>query len=355
MDKLTQKSEVVKRNVLATAIYGKMSTSEKKVFAMYLSLIDRKDKSTREVKIKLSDYQKITGFDFHNFDFLEKTIVSLLQRVVRIDTSENEIGYYQLFSKAKIVNKNKPDGYILLNAHDEAIPLLFEYPNKFYHFPIVYYLSLSSVNQLNLYDLLKANEWLGSVEFTIEELKKYMEIDINAYSRFGDFKTNVLDVCKKAICENTDITFTYEKGKSGAKGKWLSIVFNIYPKEISLDDTNDSKIIDISLEEHNESDEESEDEKRIREYGNDYLATLAEGCNYEFNQFEMQQISCILQRIHIQEDPITHSILYGKQLYLREKYAALNAQDTKKLTFGGNSIKNRFKYFVSMIEKDVER
>ena len=37
----------------------------------------------------------------------------------------------------------------------------------------------------------------------------------------------VLDSCQKALKETTDICYTYERGNTGAGGKWLSIIFTI--------------------------------------------------------------------------------------------------------------------------------
>ena len=68
----------------------------------------------------------------------------------------------------------------------------------------------------------------------------------------------------------------------------------------------------------------------------------------------MEQISLILTRIDIPKDPNLSgydATLYGRQHYLREKYAALNAEESRKNRTGGK-IGSRFKYFLGMLEKD---
>ena len=38
-----------------------------------------------------------------------------------------------------------------------------------------------------------------------------------------------IEACQKALKEKTDICFDFKRGKTGRGGKWLSIIFTIYP------------------------------------------------------------------------------------------------------------------------------
>lgn len=100
-----------------------------------------------------------------------------------------------------------------------------------------------------------------------------------------------------------------------------------------------------------------DDEERIAaSYGDENLAILAEGCGYEFNKEQMEQIQLVLTRIDIPKDHNFsgyNATLYGRQHYLREKYAALNAEAAKKERKGSKPIKDRFKYFKKMLEDDA--
>lgn len=61
------------------------------------------------------------------------------------------------------------------------------------------------------------------------------------------------------------------------------------------------------------------------------IAILAESCGYEFQKEQMEQISRVLGRIDIPKDRVSGSMLFGRQFYLREKYAALNVESAKKI------------------------
>lgn len=82
------------------------------------------------------------------------------------------------------------------------------------------------------------------------------------------------------------------------------------------------------------------------------IAILAESCGYEFQKEQMEQISRVLVRIDIPKDRVSGS-MFGRQFYLREKYAALNVESAKKIQNGEMPIKNRFRYFLRMLEDDA--
>ena len=98
---------------------------------------------------------------------------------------------------------------------------------------------------------------------------------------------------------------------------------------------------------------EDEDEKWAKVYGSERLATLAGGCNYEFGKEQMEQISRVLIRINVPRDSLTNSLVYGRRFYLAEKYSALNVEAAKKERLLKQPIKDRFKYFLQMLEEDA--
>ena len=64
----------------------------------------------------------------------------------------------------------------------------------------------------------------------------------------------------------------------------------------------------------------------------------------------------ILTRISVPNDHTlsgVNAITYGRQRYLREKYAELNAVASKKAKKSDKPIKDRFKYFLRMLEEDA--
>ena len=106
-------------------------------------------------------------------------------------------------------------------------------------------------------------------------------------------------------------------------------------------------------------DEIDEDEIRLARYGGDEnLAILAMAVNDEFCKEDMEQICIMLTKIDspkVRNLSGFDAIIWGRHQYLREKYAALNAEVAKKARNGEKPIKSRVAYFKVMLEKEAQR
>jgi plasmid replication initiation protein len=82
--------------------------------------------------------------------------------------------------------------------------------------------NVESVNQFQLYELLKQEEQFGELIITVAELKSFLCLE-EEHLNFKDFKINVLDICQEVINSKTDISFTYQIGTT--EGNILSLRF----------------------------------------------------------------------------------------------------------------------------------
>lgn len=360
MSVLFETAVVQKRHVLNQLRSNNMTLQELRFFSIYLSKINKEDTSTRVVRFPLDDFRRIMGLsageNIYNFKY---TVRHILQQIVEVP-NENGKGYsaFQLFKKAKIEKDEHDEWYVEFDAHDDALPLMFEFKNKFFDYELWNALRLKSTNQVRMYEILKQYEKIGKRVLPVTELRELLGIGKNEYSGrtgWSDFKKYVLDSCQKALKENTDICYTYERGKTGAGGKWLTIIFHIKKNENYKDPLTLEEFIDQQPKPES-MDKYDEDEIHIARYGGDeYLATLAEAVNDEFSKEDMEQIRYVLTRIDIPEDNNlsgNEAVLWGRHQYLKEKYAALNAEDARKKS-RNEKIGNRFKYFLGMLEKDT--
>lgn len=386
MSDLFNTAIVEKRNILNAVRSNSMTLQELRFFSIYLSKINPWDKSTRVVRFPLADFSRIMGLGAgENIAHFRYTIRHILQQVVEVP-NEKGTGYsvFQLFKRAKVEKDENDEWYVEFDAHDDALPLMFDFKNRYFKYELWNALRLKSPNQVRMYEILKQYEGLGKRELTITELRELLGIGKNEYTDrtgWSNFKKKVLDSCQQALKKTTDICYTYERGKVGTGGKWLSVVFFIKrnddhidqltldefiaqqtkPEPFSIDTISEdnefvSQISSFNDDNNPDQSEGYEDESEIdweQFYGSEQLAILAEGCAYEFNKEEMEQISRVLVRIHIPKDQMSGSQIFGKQFYLREKYAALNAEAAKKAKNNEKLIRNRFKYFLKMLEDDT--
>lgn len=332
---------VEKQNVLNDIRSNNMSLQELRFFSIYLAKINPRDMDTRVVRFSLVEFQKIMEIGRTNINHFKFTTDNLLCKIVKIPRNDGGYDSFQLFKKCSVGMYNG-EWYVEINAHDESLPLMFEFKNKYFTYQLWNALRLKSSNQLRMYEILKQYEKVGERILKIDELRELLGIGPKEYLRYNNFKSRVLDSCQKALEENTDIKFTYEPfGRLGSRGKILELKFNICKNEkyldpLSLDDFIDKqKIIDEI-----ENEEENPFWKRF------YF--LKEACQNEFNDAEFQMIYNLV----IQVIPNASSSQYGLEVeqydYLKRKYDELKFRETK------TKIKSRFSYFKTIIEADLK-
>ena len=347
---LYTKAKVVKRNVLNELRSNNMTVQELRFFSIYLSKINSQDISTRVVRFPIEDFQRIMCFGKLNIAQLKASTNSLLQKIVSVPTERGGFTAFQLFKQCVVDKSDDDKWYVEIDAHDKALPLMFEFKNRFFKYELWNALRLKSPNQVRMYEILKQYEGLGKRELTIEELRELIGIGKNEYPRWDNFKRKVLDNCQQALKEFTDICYTYERGKVGKGGKWLSVVFYIsknteYVDQITLDEfiKMQPKPEPLALDTANDTDEP---EEVAQVYDNENISFLAEACK---NEFSNAQMNCIFEIIATKPLPeMTGGIWFSRFHYLSQQYAKMNVYAKK------TNIPNRYGYFVKMLQNDME-
>lgn len=216
-----------KRNVLNELRSNNMTLQELRFFSIYLSKIDPYNVNTRCVRFPIEDFQRIMGFGRLNVAQLKASTNSLLSKIVNIPTERGGYTAFQLFKECTVDKDDNGEWYVEIDAHDKALPLMFEFKNRYFKYELWNALRLKSPNQLRMYEILKQYEKLERRELSIQELRELLGIAKNEYDRWERFRVRVLDSCQQALKESTDICYTYERGKTGKGGKWLTVIFHI--------------------------------------------------------------------------------------------------------------------------------
>ena len=209
MSDLFETAIVQKRNVLNELRSTNLTLQELRFFSIYLSKINPYDKSTRTVIFKLSDFQKIMDFKRLNIVQLKAATDSLLTKLVHIPLESGGYESFQLFKKCRIDKDSSGEWYVSIDAHDNALPLMFDFKDKYFKYALWNALRLKSANQIRMYEILKQYESIGKREIKVSDLREMLGIAPNEYPRWNNFKTRILDSCQQALKETTDICFTY--------------------------------------------------------------------------------------------------------------------------------------------------
>ena len=113
-----------------------MTLQEIRFFSIYLSKINARDPSTRVVKFPLEDFQKIMEFGRLNIRQLENTTDSLLQKIVKVRSEDGGYTAFQLFKRCKVFKDETEQWYIEIDAHDDALPLMFEFKKEYFTYEL---------------------------------------------------------------------------------------------------------------------------------------------------------------------------------------------------------------------------
>ena len=335
---------IEKRNVLNELRTNNMKLQELRFFSIYLAKIDARDISTRVVRFAMADFQKIMEIDFIKIDYLMSITNSLLSKVVNIPDMD---GYnaFQLFKQCRVNKDEKGEWFVEIDAHDEALPLMFDFKDKYFTYELWNALRLKSSNQLRMYEILKQYEKLGERAVSLDNLKELLGINKTDYPRYDSFKSDVIEVCKEALESYTDIKFDYMPIRNRGKGgKINALKFLISRNENYIDPLSLSDFINIQST--NIGDYEIIGSEI--EFKDESLDFLAKSCNNEFNEAEMQMLYNLITNIFPNKvGESLHDFHLHAYNHLKHRYDELSWQSGRK------KIKNRFSYLRKMLEADT--
>lgn len=361
---------VEKSNILNEIRSTKMSLQELRFFSIYLAKINARDASTRCVRFPLSDFQKIMGIGRMNIKHFKTAVNGLLCKVVHMPTDKGGLSSFQLFKEVDLFKDDSDLWVVEIDAHDKALPLLFNLKKNYFTYELWNALRLKSVNQLRMYELLKQHEHIGNLEVKVSELREYLFIAPDQYSALKDFRIYVINSCQKALAKNTDISFTYEKGKVGNRGKWLTIVFHIskntnYTEPIQLDEFIDKQPAPQPEDKPQAPEQYPEYEPPIptgtnrqasyeqpkNDYSDNYHRFLASACNFEFTESQIDDILSMISTMpwilsDYRFSDSSGSFEFAYYHYIQEVYSRLNVYAD------AHEVHNRYALFRKFVDND---
>ena len=334
---------VEKQNILNEMRTKNMTLQELRFFSIYLSKINARDISTRKVIFPLEDFQRIMELGRLNINQLKITTDNLLCKIVHLPTERGGYTSFQLFKKCTIDQDENDEWFVEIDAHDDALPLMFDFKTRYFTYQLWNALQLKSSNQLRMYELLKQYEKIGVREIKVTDLRVFLGIGDDEYPRWDNFKRRVIDSCQQALLESTDIKFTYEPIKRGRGGKITAINFLIEKNNNFVDQLT----LGGFIEQQPILDLENECEIKEVCFKNENLEFLADACDNEFDEQQMQLIYDLVKEII----PFSKNKDIERFNYLRKKYNEFNYRGSRN---DQSSIKNRFAYFKSLLNLDLK-
>lgn len=230
---MDEKKWIEKANYLNAMISKDMSLTELRFFCLYLSKINARDVSTRDVKIPLSDFEKIFGVTLHT-THLRNAIRKIMSRTVVVYDDDNE-DILTLYSRFRYKRDNVR--FIEVSCNDKILPYLFDLKKNYTSYMLKNIIKLNSVAKIRFYEVMKQYEKLGGIRLELGVLQKMISVSV---TEFRNFRQTQLEPIIKDINEYTDIVVSYEKNLSCRKV--VALTFTIQnKKDLATIVENDSK------------------------------------------------------------------------------------------------------------------
>lgn len=206
---------IVKSNTIIQKARFSLSVQAQKCILYIISKIKPKDTYFNEIEFKVTEFCEICGLDKNsgaNLAYIKNTLKEIRDKSIWIELAD---GSETTFAWIDKITLNKNSGSVYLKMDDSMKPFLLQLENKFTEYALIYTLAMRSQYSIRMYELLKSYLYKAIIELDIEALKR--QLSAEKYSRWPDFKRNVLDRAMKEIETYSDITVKYEIIKKGRR------------------------------------------------------------------------------------------------------------------------------------------
>lgn len=318
---------VQKSNPLQTLSQTNLTLPEFKILDAYLSRIDSRKPEARLVQFERGALERLLDVEKIPLPELEKRLRNLFQ-VVRVMDGSKAKGYclIGLFEKADFDMDESGRWQVSLCCTPAAMEYIFNIENLGYlRYRLRNVVSLTSRYSYFLYLYLENNRFRRSWTVPLEELKEVLACTAKTYSEYKRFNDLVLKKCEKELNSKTDLRYSYAPVR---RGRRVSAI------RFTLQTVRDRVPDQLTIEELPVPPREPQGG-----YSTDELAFLAEACDNEFTEEEMQVILDLL----LQAVPYDSQQGRERYRYLRQKYNLLQLYASQK------PIANRFHYLKSIL------
>ena len=217
---INEKTEIVKSNQLIEASY-KLSTQEQRIILLLASMVKRTDEDFKLYRIKIKDFLDIVGVkDQSKYREIKELTKQLVKKELIISKDDGNPLQMTWLASADYFH-----GYVELEFSVKLKPYLLKLKDRFASYQLKNVIRLRGMYSIRMYEILKAKQYKGEANYTIEELKLMLGIEPEKYVQYGHFNDKILKPAHDEIEEKTDIKYSMTAKKKGRKivGVWFFI------------------------------------------------------------------------------------------------------------------------------------
>jgi plasmid replication initiation protein len=104
-----------------------------------------------------------------------------------------------------------------IKVNSELAPYLIDLKSQFTRYSLSEVLNFKSLYSIRIYQILCQWNFKEEKKYSIEELRFMLNIEAHEYTRYNDFKKDVLEKASKEINKSSTLKFAYKEVKTGRK------------------------------------------------------------------------------------------------------------------------------------------
>jgi plasmid replication initiation protein len=210
MGKGNEEYTVIKSNVLLENRV-KFKLVELKLTLAVIAQIKRGDEEFQDYRLYIQDFQELTQAKGDTYTHVKNACIGLRSKTIVIPMGKGKNLVTGYFSDIEIHDR----GVLVFSISPKMRPYLLQLKKSFTVYDIRNVLNCRSVYSIRLYQLLKQYESIGKRTMKLDELKHILGFEPGQYSRWGNFKTRIIEVARKELKKHSDLYFEYETEKKG--------------------------------------------------------------------------------------------------------------------------------------------
>lgn len=229
-NQLIETNHIVKSNAMIESMY-KLSAVEQKLILSLCSKISSSDNVFNNFEMSVDEFARFMGYDNKECKVnarLKKKCEELAGRTIEINRGTAQRPIWYIFNWFHHIQYETGKGIISLQFHEDLAPYLLNLQSQYTKYKLGYVMNFKSEYSFRIYELMKEYEKIGERTIPIEELRHYLYIDKDKYTKYSHFKERVIKPAMQEINKYSDLNITLIKEEKNGK-KIIGLIFEIRP------------------------------------------------------------------------------------------------------------------------------
>ena len=192
---------------------------EQKVIAFGIGQIARDDTDFMRHTISIADFAELTGSTSGRiYAQMSDVTKRLMQAIIEIRENEGD-RIRKTFQWLTECDYNDKQGSITFKFHERLKPYLLELKSRFTQIRLEQFYQFRSGYTIRFYERIEMMRGQNQMTFQLPltELRDWLGITPEAYTKFGLFRAYVLDIAQRELDLKSDWSFSYAQMKTGRK------------------------------------------------------------------------------------------------------------------------------------------